>query len=217
MPDAANETTEQSAVGIGDEGYTFRFVEVGQPSQDRDEEARSVIRSHVMRDFYEKRDRRRRPSTLHPLTAAPPKDAGPPQTHRFKVGPQGLHEVKRKRKKSDNLAQQPRPSSIVANNVTAKGVQSSVSRHIAPDSKSQPSNGQFIPYIFDATTSDGDRSAAESRTAASPQLGRVTFRPESQLPGSGVVDPFSTLPPSPSPATQRLLYFGMYIFDTDVS
>lgn len=217
MPDAGTEAAEQPAVGVGKDGYTFRFVEVGEPSQDRDEEARSVIRSHVMRDFYEKRDRRRRPSTLPTLTAAAPKDAGPPQTHRFKVGPQGLHELKRRRKKSDNVTQQPgRPSSVATNNVAAKdaGPRSSAPTHIPPDSTSQPLNGQSFPLTFHAATRNGERSAAAHHTALWPRFGQVIFRPESQLFGSGVVDPFNTLPPSPSPATQRLLCYGMYARNT---
>ncbi|KAF8864166.1 hypothetical protein BDZ45DRAFT_721914 [Acephala macrosclerotiorum] len=211
MPDAATEAAKQPAVGVGKEGYTFRFVEVGEPSQDRDEEARSVIRSHVMRDFYEKRDRRRQPSTLPSPTSAAPNDTGPPQTHRFKVGPQGLHELKRRRKKSDNVAQQPRRSSSVATHDVAvkdAGARSSVSTHIPPDSNSQPFNSQSFPQTFHAAARNCERSAAAPHTALWPRFGQVIFRPGSQLFGSGVVDPFNTLPPSPSPATQRLLYFA---------
>lgn len=106
MSDAARKTiTEQRGVAVAqvdDQEYAFRFVEVSEPSQGRGED-RSVIRSHVMRDYYGKRDQRRKHVTLPLLSPALPKSAGP-QTQRFKVGPQGLQEVKKRRKKTRNVS-----------------------------------------------------------------------------------------------------------------
>ena len=75
----SRETDSQSA-------YSFRFVGVGKPSQTGGEEARSAIRSRVMRDFYDRRDNRRRPSTLPEKTsAASQKEDAAQETHRFRV------------------------------------------------------------------------------------------------------------------------------------
>ncbi|KAL5328259.1 hypothetical protein ACEPPN_001757 [Leptodophora sp. 'Broadleaf-Isolate-01'] len=121
MANLTNEIVKPSSRVGGREGnsqsaYAFRFVEVGEPSQSRDEDARSLIRSHVMRDFYERRDNRRRPSTLPEKTsAASKKEGAEQQTHRFKVGPQGLQESKKKRRKGEGVVQvqKPKPSSII--------------------------------------------------------------------------------------------------------
>ncbi len=218
MSDAATEAAEPLTVGVGQaggqEGYTFRFVEVGEPSQDRDEDARSVIRSHVMRDFYEKKDGRRRPSTLPVLTPTAPKDAGPPRTRRFKFGPQGLQELKKRRKKSGNVSQQAgRTFSVASKNHAAKdvGARSPASKFMPPKTSSGLFNGPSISQIYESITRNSEWSAAEvPQTTFSAQSARIILRPGLQLFGSGLVDPFNTLPPSSCPRTQRLLYYGMY-------
>ena len=87
------------------ERYDFRFVEVGGPSN-QDEEARSVIRAHVMRDFYDKRRQGKEPNyQLEILSAASSKNGVSQQARRFKNGPHGLQELGRKRKKECRAVQ----------------------------------------------------------------------------------------------------------------
>lgn len=71
--------------------YEFQFVEVGKSFKARDTGARSIVRAHVMRDFYsKKRDSRRQFSQ--------PKDSRQAGSHRFKVGRFGLQELGKKPK-----------------------------------------------------------------------------------------------------------------------
>jgi hypothetical protein len=112
----------KTEAAAGDEGadyqaYNFRFVEVGEPSQGGDDDSRTTIRSHVMRDYYEKKDNRRRPSTLPETSSAASQKGGVlQQTHRFKVGPQGLQEVKAGRKKSKGMSRATKKASNGATN-----------------------------------------------------------------------------------------------------
>jgi hypothetical protein len=197
---------EKPGVALGQtvgQEYTFRFVEVGEPSQDRDDDARSVIRSHVMRDFYGKRDRNRKPGTFPLFNPAVPKTAVPPQTQRFKVGPQGLQEVKRRRKKVNKVHGR-LPSVATGSVATIKTA--AVSHASAPTLAglaSAQSAARSTPQETASVTRDGQRSAAE--TSHLPYV----LQPRSHLPGSQLVDPFNTLPPSNSSQTQQLLYYGM--------
>lgn len=204
MSDAAKNHTEIPGVVLGQAGgqkYTFRFVEVGEPSQDRDEDARSVIRSHVMRDFYGKRDRERKPGTFPFLSPAVSKTAVPPQTQRFKIGPQGLQEVKRRKKKIDRV---PERLHSVAGIAT---IQTAVILDVSAPTLAGPASAQSTAKSITQKTAfardDDQRSAAE--TSHSPHV----VQPGSHLAGSQFVDPFNTLPSSNSPHTQRLLYYGM--------
>ncbi|KUJ20986.1 uncharacterized protein LY89DRAFT_715284 [Mollisia scopiformis] len=207
MPDAAKEGAETPDVGVaqtgGKEAYTFRFVEVGEPSQDRDEDARAIIRSHVMRDFYEKRDRRKRPNKPPLLSAAPAKDTGLPRTHRFKVGPQGLQELKKRRKKSDNVPGT--SSSVVTNNLAAKVI----AARSPASQKSASGSGQSSPQTFEPSVRNDQQSViAPSQPTFSSQSRQIALQPERHPFGSGVLDPFNTLPPSASSQTQHLLYYA---------
>lgn len=205
MSDAAKKPIEQPGVAVGQAGgqeYTFRFVEVGEPSRDRDEDARSIIRSHVMRDFYDKRDRRRKPSTRPLPNPAAPKNAGPPQTQRFKVGPQGLQEVKKRRKKGSSVHGELPPLT------TGSGatIETAAISHAYTPTLFKPASAQYTAKSIPRKTAPYPRNIGRSaaQLSLSPQSGYVVLQPEAHL-----VDPFNTLPPSNSPQTQRLLYYGM--------
>ncbi|KAH7360601.1 hypothetical protein BKA65DRAFT_547316 [Rhexocercosporidium sp. MPI-PUGE-AT-0058] len=204
MANSTKETVKQSS-GAGRESdsqsaYAFRFVEVGEPSQTRDEDARSLIRSHVMRDFYERRDNRKRPSTLPEKTsAASKKEGAAQQTHRFKVGPQGLQEIKKRGRKSHSLLQEHKTSfsSATALHKPERRVRtSSVVPNLGPvepATTSRPSSAQF------------DKPATVEPDLRQPPEYDMRMRPESVFTRLGI-DPFNTLPLSRSPRTHVLLY-----------
>lgn len=224
----STEEAEKPSSGVGREGgsqdaYAFRFVEVGGPSRSCDEDARSVIRSHVMRDFYEKRDHRRRPNTLPEDTSAASKKEGAVlQTHRFKVGPQGLQEIKKRRLKSDNVSQKPEAAPSVATKaygpvqiLAQKLSDPSTFRSIQPDVAPLPPFGHcndqtVVPVARDWVCSAAEPTFVVDESHQPFQSGhniQVALRPELFPTGSGI-DPFNTLPPSRSPLTQVLLYHG---------
>ena len=72
--------------------YEFCFVEVGEPSRGRNRDSRSGTRSHVMKDFYGKQR-----NTVKSCAAS--REIATCQTQRFRVGLQGLQELKRRRKR----------------------------------------------------------------------------------------------------------------------
>lgn len=123
-----------SSEGIKDQAYNFRFVEVGESSHSGNF-SRSTIRSHVMRDYYEKKDNRRRPSTIPGVSSvASQKEGTLQQIHRFKVGPDGLREVKARRKKGKGTSRSIKRASKVAAEAPESGdlqvrAQSSLREH----------------------------------------------------------------------------------------
>ncbi|KAL2074807.1 hypothetical protein VTL71DRAFT_8586 [Oculimacula yallundae] len=211
---AGCETKSQSA-------YAFRFVEVGEPSKCRDQDARSLIRSHVMHDFYERRDNRRRPSTLPEKTsAASKKEGAAQQTHRFKVGPQGLTEIKKRRRKHDATVQ--REKSILPPPTSFQGpkypVHSNAANSIVQVLR-PPNSVSHLSYMqskYQTNSTSGSQEQApepdipeySSDQPADIDLHKY-LQPESLPKGSGI-DPFNTLPPSRSTRTQVLLYHGKH-------
>ncbi|KAG4440208.1 hypothetical protein IFR05_004287 [Cadophora sp. M221] len=221
MANSTNESASPSSGVGGRDGnsqsaYAFRFVEVGEPSQTRDEDARSLIRSHVMRDFYERRDNRRRPSTLPEKTsAASKKEGAAQQTHRFKVGPQGLQEIKKKRRRSEGVVQvqKPKPSLIITLQEPERQIQiSSVVPNFRPVQPATAAPSVIVQIDDQESRAEASKwhapepTIVESNLRQPPEYDiRNVLRPESLPTGSGI-DPFNTLPPSRSPRTQVLLY-----------
>lgn len=199
MSDAAQSTKQPSVALPGqdrDQEYAFRFVEVGEPSQDRDEDSRTVIRSHVMRDYYVKRDRRRKPSMVPSLNPVAPKKAGLPQTQRFRVGPQGLQEVKKRRRRIN-----PIPGGLsVAGSVAT--VETAVLPHTPT---SRPTSVPHTAKSIRISASDARDQEPTAETRLSPHAISLA----GSHPSGSTLDPFRTLPPSKSPQTQQLLYYGM--------
>lgn len=204
MSAAAQHTEEPGVAGglNGDQEYSFRFVEVGEPTQDRDEDARSVIRSHVMRDYYGKRDRRKQPGTLPIINPVVTREAGPPQTQRFKVGPQGLQEVKKRRKKI-NKGHGKLPSVATGSVAT---IETAIVSHPSKPTLSGPASARLTASSSRKAASNArDEQPPNKETSPSPH---AVLQPGSHLPGAQLIDPFDVLPPSVSPQTQRLLYYG---------
>jgi hypothetical protein len=207
-----------------DQVYNFHFVEVGEPSQGRIDDYRSTIRSHVMRDYYEKKDSRRQPSTLSGSgSASPETGAVLQQTHRFKVGPQGLQEVKSGRRKRKGGSRATKRVANVPKNISEPEeiqVQTHSSQR-APNSD-QPESATFTLSDHQhrqaevKTSKDGQCPAAESEiligNAPLPLQFKVGSRnitpPNTIPPTAGVIDPFKWLPVLCAPRTQLLLYHG---------
>jgi hypothetical protein len=209
--------------GADDQAYNFRFVEVGEPSQGGDDDSRTTIRSHVMRDYYEKKDNRRRPSTLPESSSAASQKGGVlQQTHRFKVGPQGLQEVKAGRKKSKGISRATKKASSVATNFP-DFEDSQVHTQSSPGAPhfSQPESAAVaLPAHWtrqpERISEDGQLPAADTDIIIgdahlpppSESDSRNIAPPEPLSPTSGGIDPFNTLPVLCSPRTQLLLYHG---------
>jgi len=183
-----------------------------------------------MRNFYEKRKQRRRASGLPELASAFSKAEGASkQTHRFKVGPQGLQEVtKRVRKRKSILPQ--------AEDAHAVGKYDCVNRDVVHDAGSiglfqhstlpdMPVNSGYSEQPNDTVTGVG-----QCPFGGTAFTGEVTYQsahldidnrndepcllpaiPASPTRGAGGIDPFNTLPLPNSPRTQILLYHGEYI------
>ena len=95
---------------VEQDGYDFQFVEVGGLTR-QDDEARSVIRAHVMKDFYGKRRQGKEPNyQAEILSAASSKEGVSQQARRFKNGPHGLQELAKKRKRQGSLPQKTQTS-----------------------------------------------------------------------------------------------------------
>lgn len=221
MVNSTKQTAKASGVGRDNtqSAYAFRFVEVGEPSKTRDEDARSLVRSHVMRDFYERRDNRRRPSILPEKTSsASMKEGSAQQTHRFKVGPQGLQEVKKRRRKGEAVVHEQKSTPLItARPGPESQVQSSTSfiQNLRPLQSGEATRPSFVRTDDQRSswtvTSDwkGPERAIPVPDSQQPPNFRIgnVMRPESLPTGLGI-DPFNTLPPSRSPRTQVLLYHG---------
>ncbi|KAH7418282.1 hypothetical protein BKA64DRAFT_195574 [Cadophora sp. MPI-SDFR-AT-0126] len=221
MANSVKETAEpSSAVGCAansHSAYSFRFVDVGKPSQTSDEDSRSLIRSHVMRDFYDRRDNRRRPSTQPERTSAASRKEGvTQQTHRFKVGPQGLQEIKKRRRKRDIVAETPIPTPSITTPIHAPRQSQKQIHKDVPDLHSLHSAATFQPtsekcedQLSNSQPGEKFSSKPNSAQRSLPPLPRADIgtdlRPDYFLAWSAI-DPFNTLPPSKSPRTQVLLY-----------
>jgi hypothetical protein len=212
-----------SCEGTNDQAYNFRFVEVGEPSQGG-EDSRSSIRSHVMKDYYEKKDNIRRPSTALGLSsAASQKEGVLQQTHRFKVGPDGLREVKAGRKKSKGTSRSIKKASTVGTEIPKPEdiqIRGQASLRAPPphppESANFASSNHWNQHIQGENFGYGQWSASESDIAIGdaqlppqPEAGsRNVAPPENISLISGAIDPFSTLPILCVPHTEHLLHFG---------
>lgn len=199
--------------------YNFRFVELG-------EDTRSTIRSHVMRDYYEKKDNRRRPSTVPELSsAASQKEGVLQQTHRFKVGPKGLQEVKAGRKKSKGTSRTKKVSHVATkvSEPEDSHVHTRTSSRAAPST--HPESASFAPSEHWYQQEEGEYSGYGhwSAAAATPEIiligdavlppqreagSRNIAPPENTYSISGAIDPFKTLPILCVPRTEHLLHHG---------
>ena len=215
--------------GVVGKLYNFQFVEVGEPSQ-VGQDSRSTIRSHVMRDYYDKKENRQRPSTLPEVSSAASKKEGAlHQTHRFKVHPtRGLQEVKAGRRKSKGTSRTTkRLSHTAAKDSQPKDIQ--IPMHSSPRaSRPQALNSAVFAspdhgcrQIQGATSEYGQWSAAESDIA----IGDAQLPPQRETDSrniapleriysiSGSIDPFDTLPILCVPRTQHLLHHGKHLLD----
>ena len=221
MKDRKLRSGGEREAGVGDEGgneqaYNFRFVEAG-------DDTRSTIRSHVMRDYYEKKDNRRKPSTVPELSsAASEKEGVLQQTHRFKVGPEGLQEVKAGRRKNRGPSRATKKPSKVATNISKPE-----DRQVNRLSNSQtPLLNQLEPVSFILSEPWIEREkGALARSAATPDIaiGDALLPPQSEEDSrniappdkissiSGAIDPFNTLPILCVPRTEHLLHHGTSI------
>lgn len=218
-----------SCDGADDQAYNFRFVEVVEPSQGGNEDSRSTIRSHVMRDYYEKKDNRRRPSTLPGLSSAASQKGGVvQQTHRFKVGPHGLQEVKSGRNKRKGKSRAIQKAADVATKVSEPEViQAQACWSPRALNYDQPASATFTlsdhwhRQAEAKTSEDGQWPAAESDILIGIALlpphskaGSQNITPPDTISlTSEVIDPFSWLPALCAPRTQALLYHGQFLLE----
>jgi hypothetical protein len=181
-----------------------------------------------MRDYYDKKENRRRPNTLPEISsAASQKEGARHQTHRFKVHPtRGLQEVKAGRRKNKGTSITTKKlSNVGAKFSQLEDIQVQVplspqaSRQKAESATLAPSDHGYLSH--GQTSKYGQWSAAEIDIAIG----------DSQLPGqcdpdsrhtpsaekiysiSGAIDPFDTLPILCVPRTQHLLHHGKYLHE----
>jgi hypothetical protein len=167
-----------------------------------------------MRDSYMKRKQRTHRDSLPELIAAPPK---PPksedvsqQKFRFKLGPQGLEEVKKRRRKGKNVpANSDRPTATASTSESSRDQVAvrNQSSSLRTGSSSNNARGPVTAILF-----ENEESAISDEISVSPtsdhilQLTRAPPLPT--IAGSGVLDPFNILPTLTSPRTEILLYHG---------
>lgn len=191
------------------EAYAFRFVEVGEPSQTRDEDARTLIRSHLVKDLYERKDRLKQSVRLPEVSnTTVTRDAVAQQMHRFKVGPEGLREVKKRKKKAEN----PEEQSWSRKECEKVGVGVEF-RTRAATVRAQKQSGTGDPSSDESHLAAGAGIARPGASVFS-NLSRAQnsiHRPEYPPAGAGPIDPFNTLPEINHPRTQILLYHGKYL------
>ena len=194
--------------------YEFRFVEMAEPSGGCGKDSRSIVRAHVMRDSYMKRKQRTHRDSLPELTAAPSKPSENQDTSqqkfRFKLGPQGLEEVKKRRRKGTNLP---------ANNhklpdagCPLKGPPPQVIVHRQASSLRAGSSLINSRGPVNVVLIENEKSAISDEMSVSPTSDHPhQFSKAPPLPtiaGSGTLDPFNILPTLTSPRTEILLYHG---------
>jgi hypothetical protein len=176
-----------------------------------------------MRDYYEKKDNRRKPNTVPELSSAASQKGGVlQQTHRFKVGPEGLQEVKSGRKKGRGTSRPTKTPSKVATSIANpedRQVNNPESSRVLLSS--QPESANFVlpePWV-------GQEGRILAGSAATPDvvIGDALLPPQSEEDSrsiappdqissiSGRIDPFNTLPILCVPRTEHLLHHGTSI------
>jgi hypothetical protein len=210
LPPAGTDSGKHAAK----EAYEFRFVEMGEPSGGCDKDSRSIVRAHVMRDSYMKRKQRTHRDSLPELIAAPPKppknEEASQQKFRFKLGPQGLEEVKKRRRKGKNVPANsdrlPATASTSGDSYDQVAIRNQTSSLQTGSSSINPQSPVTALLI------ENERSAISDEISVLPtsdhplQLTRAPPLPT--IAGSGVLDPFNILPTLTSPRTEILLYHG---------
>jgi hypothetical protein len=212
-----------SSEGTKGQAYNFRFVEVGEPSHGGNF-ARSTIRSHVMRDYYEKKDKHRRPSAIPGVSSvASQKEGALQQTHKFKVGPEGLREVKAGRKKGKGTSRSIKRASNIASEAPELG-DLEVRAHLnlqehapkSPESANFASANHWEPQRLGVSFEYDQWFVAESGIvigdaqfpAQTEADSRNIAPPENISSISGAIDPFDTLPVLCVPSSEHLLHHG---------
>jgi len=178
----------------GEREYEFCFVEVGEPSRGRNRDSRSGTRSHVMKDFYGKQR-----NTVKSCAAS--RGVATCQTQRFRVGPQGLQELKRRRKREtrgvDKSPPVPSHWTIISNTPCL-----SLSPTTNPVESTPPTRQSTFAEC--GQWSYGSRKISESDNL--PSIDPIIGYP-------GLLDPFNTLPVPNNPRTKILLYHGKSSFN----
>ncbi len=214
--------------GTKNQAYNFRFVDVGEPSYGGNI-SRSSIRSHVMRDYYEKKDNRRRPSTIPGISSvASQKEGALQQTHRFKVGPDGLREVKARRKKGKGMSRATKKASNVFKEAPESGdlqirAQSSLREHTPkpPEPANFASANHWeqqrlvVSFEYDQwSAAESDIAIGNSQLPAQTEAESRNIAPHGNISSiSGAIDPFNTLPVLCVPSSEHLLHHGKHVSD----
>jgi hypothetical protein len=201
----ASSVTPRSAEQVGQH---FRFVEVGGPSK-QDEEARSVIRAHVMKDFYGKRRQGKEPNhQAEIISAASSKEGVSQQVRRFKNGPHGLQEQAKKRRRRSTPRKSESLTPLNASCVEAPRVAPSTPFTHLPFS--QAVEDDVFTLSGNCTSQPVDPSGSRPVQGNAPALDNrdllIGSGPLALISGSG--DPFDTLPLPNCPRTQILIYHG---------
>jgi hypothetical protein len=189
-------------------------VEVGEPTR-QDEEARSVIRAHVMRDFYGKRRQGKEPNyQAEILSAASSKEGVSQQARRFKNGPNGLQELAKKRKKQCSGSHKTETSPPLDATCIAPRENTSVT--CSPQFLfAHADGGEDTPFTLSGNCIAQSRSGSGDGLRGqddSPDPGSrdEPIRSDSLVSVLGSLDPFDTLPIPNNPRTQILIYHGVY-------
>lgn len=210
MPEPSPAGTSSKGAAKGP--YEFRFVEMGEPSGGCDKDSRSIVRAHVMRDSYTRRKQRTHRDSLPELIAAPPKCEDSPQRNfRFKLGPQGLEEVKKRRRRTKNV---PHNNRVPAPEASQKQVSALYQSSFSYDGPLPYSTHGDVPRASTNSTKSliSDELSVLLRNHRAPEFTASNALP-AVVAGSGVLDPFNTLPTIECPRTEILLYHGMCNFN----
>ena len=168
-----------------------------------------------MRDFYEKRRLPRHSTDKVDTSASLKKDGVSQQTHRFKVGPDGLQELKKKQKGRPKTRALGRKLPSLMDNIAKPALQATPSNHHhaenAADTDTVAPPPFFSNYYFRTGTSDRTEvNGDETPFLSDTQDQFIESLPSLSAPGSFAHDPFNALPLLPGPPrTQQLLYHGM--------
>jgi hypothetical protein len=182
-----------------------------------------------MRDYYEKKDNRRRPSTIPGVSSVTfQKEGALQQTHRFKVGPDGLREVKARRKKGKGTLRSIKRALNVATEAPESGdlqvrAQSSLREHAPkpPESTNFASANHWerqrlaVSFEYDQwSAAESDIAIGDAQLPAQTEADSRNTSPPENIPSiSGAIDPFNTLPVLCVPSSEHLLHHGKHLSD----
>lgn len=189
-------------------GYEFRFVETEGPSGKIHGESLTAVRAHVRRDLNSSKQKQR---VSHQLLAAHPKP-GPaegtvPQNQRFRLGPGGLKETKKRNRKGKDPSKEPekQPSTeLNANSIKGQRQQCNAS--------SNHSNLIIPSKDYDTVASRARQYKSTPFVWGIVEGPGIDSLPRSADAGHGVLDPFGVLPIIVCHRVQTLLYQGQFVF-----